>query len=69
MRNGQIVAFALSTIFLGGCATQTSERSMSAPVSAVESAIPRESVAAERCAESYHMRSSRQGAFHRAVVC
>lgn len=69
MKNGRMVAVALSTILLGGCATHTSESPQTASVIAGAGAIPRESVAAERCAESYHMRSSRQGAFHRAVVC
>lgn len=69
MRNSRIVAFALSTILLGGCATQTSESANSGSVMVGASPIPKESVAAERCLESYQMRSSRQGAFHGAVVC
>jgi PBP1b-binding outer membrane lipoprotein LpoB len=69
MKTGRMLAFALSTILLGGCATPANENRQGAAASAAVSAIPQQSVAAERCLESYRLPSSRHGAFHRAVVC
>jgi hypothetical protein len=68
MKTGRMLAFAISTMLLGGCATPTNENLQGAAASAALSAIPKQSVAAERCLESY-LPSSRHGAFHRAVIC
>ena len=69
MRNGRVMACALSTLLLGGCATQIVDSPQSASVMAGAGAIPKQSVAAERCLESYRLRNSRQGGFHRELEC
>lgn len=70
MKSSQkILLFVLSAIALGGCATQAGEGSQNPSLMAGTSVVPKESVAAERCPESYHMRDSRQGAFHRTIEC
>jgi hypothetical protein len=63
------VLFVLSTMLFGGCATQASDRAQGASLMSGSSVVPKESVAAERCTESYRMRESGQGAFHRTIVC
>ena len=67
--NQKIVVCVLSIMLLGGCATQAGDSVPSAALMAGASVVPKESVAAERCPESYRMRDSGQGAFHRAIVC
>jgi hypothetical protein len=69
MKECRIVVLALSTIFLGGCAAQVGEISPNAALMAGTDPVPKESVAAERCPESYQIRNARQGIFHRLVVC
>jgi len=70
MKNSyKILLCALSMMMLGGCATQGSDGPPNAALMAGASVVPKESVAAERCPESYRMRDSGQGAFHRAIVC
>ena len=56
-------------MLLGGCATQAGDGPPNPSLMAGASVVPKESVAAERCPESYRMRESGQGAFHRAIVC
>jgi PBP1b-binding outer membrane lipoprotein LpoB len=69
MKKGRIVVLALSALFSGGCATQAGEISPSPALKAGTDPVPKESVAAERCPESYQRRNARQGAFHRGIVC
>lgn len=69
MKHRWLLAFTLSTILFGGCATQSSERAHNTSLMAGASAPARESVAADRCVESYRTRNLRPGAFHRAVLC
>jgi hypothetical protein len=70
MRNSyRILLCALSMLLLGGCATQAGHGAPNPSLMAGASVVPKESVAAERCPESYRMRDSEQGAFYRAVEC
>jgi hypothetical protein len=69
MKEGRIVVLALSALFLGGCATQAGEISPSAALMAGTDPVPKVSVAAERCPDSYRIRNVRQGTFHREIVC
>ncbi len=69
MKNRWLVAFTLGTVLFGGCATQSSERAHGTPLMAGTNGPSRESVAADRCIESYRMRNLRDGAFHRAFLC
>ena len=69
MKKSGMVVCALSTIFLGGCATQVGAGPPSAALLAGSDPVPKESVAAERCPESYQIRNARQGTFHREIVC
>lgn len=69
MKQGRIVVLALSALFLGGCATQAGQISANAALMAGTDPVPKESVAAERCPESYQIRNARQGTFHREIVC
>jgi hypothetical protein len=69
VRNSQILLLVLNTILLGGCAIQAGDNSPNAGLMAGASVVPKESVAAERCPESYVMRDSRQGTFHRTIEC
>lgn len=67
MKCGWLLASALGAILLGGCATHTGERLQPALVDA--DAIPKLSVAADRCLESFRLRSSMQGTFLRELIC
>ena len=67
MKCGWVLALALSPLLLGGCATPAGGNLRSALADA--DAIPKVSVAADRCLESYRLRSSMQGAFLREVIC
>jgi len=67
MKLGWLLASALGAILLGGCATQTGESLQ--PALAQANAIPKVSVAADRCLESFRFRSSMQGTFFREVIC
>ena len=67
MKRGWLLASALGASLLGGCATQAGESLQ--PALADANAIPKVSVAAERCLESFRFRSSMQGTFFREVVC
>jgi hypothetical protein len=70
MKNGhKILLCSLSVMLLGGCATQAGDGPPNPSLMAGASVVPKESVAAERCPESYRMRESGQGAFHRVIVC
>lgn len=69
MRNCQILLLVFNTILLGGCAIAASDSLQQTSLMTGASVVPRESVAAERCPESYLMRDSRQGAFHRTIQC
>ena len=70
MKNSQkILLCVLGVILLGGCATQAGDSPQNPALMAGTSVVPKESVAAERCPESYRMRDSGQGAFHRTIVC
>ena len=70
MKMQRVAALALgAAFFLGGCTTVTDDRSQTGPAMAGGRAVPKESVAAERCSESYRTRSSQQGAFFRSVIC
>lgn len=67
MKSGRLLASALSATLLGGCATPTGETLHSALADA--DAIPKVSVAADRCLESYRVRRSMQGAFFGELIC
>jgi PBP1b-binding outer membrane lipoprotein LpoB len=69
MKKGRRAVLALSALFLGGCATQAGEISPNPALIAGTDPVPKESVAAERCPESYQIRNARQGTFHREIVC
>jgi PBP1b-binding outer membrane lipoprotein LpoB len=69
MKEGRMAVLALSALFLGGCATQAGEISPSAALMAGTDPVPKVSVAAERCTDSYRIRNVRQGTFHREIVC
>jgi hypothetical protein len=70
MKNSyKIVLCSLSMMLLGGCATQAGHGAPNPSLMAGASVVPKESVAAERCAESYRIRESEQGAFHRTIAC
>jgi hypothetical protein len=60
---------SVSVMLLGGCATQAAHGPPNPSLMAGASVVPKESVAAERCPESYRMRESGQGTFHRVIVC
>ena len=66
---GRRTVLALSAILLCGCAIQAGEISPNAALMAGTDPVPKESVAAERCPESYQRRNMRQGTFHREIVC
>lgn len=68
MRCGWLLASTLGAIVLGGCATPTTSESLQ-PVLADASEIPKVSVAADRCLESFRFRSSMQGTFFRELIC
>ena len=67
MKLGWLLASALGAILLGGCATQRGESLQ--PALAQANVIPKVSVAADRCLESFRFRSSMQGTFFREVIC
>ena len=67
MKLGWLLASALGAILLGGCATPAGERLQ--PALAQANAIPKVSVAADRCLESFRFRSSMQGTFFRELIC
>jgi PBP1b-binding outer membrane lipoprotein LpoB len=69
MKKGRMMVLALSALFLGGCATQVGEISPNPALMAGTDPVPKESVAAARCPESYQIQNARQGAFHREIVC
>lgn len=70
MKNTQKVAACLvGILLLGGCATPAADGATTGSVMLGASVVPKESVAAERCPESYRMLESRQGTFHRMMVC
>ena len=69
MKKGRMVALALSALFLGGCATQAGEITPNPALMAGVDPVPKESVAAARCPQSYQLQNQRQGAFHREIVC
>ena len=70
MKNRQkIPACLFSILLLGGCATPSTDGAATRSVMLGDSVVPRESVAADRCPESYLTRSWRQGAFHRMMIC
>ncbi len=83
MKSYWMVALALVTILVSGCATQNSERSIATVTTAhcvdpasrrIEchdglSALNKQSVAAERCVETILLRGTRHGALHRTVLC
>jgi len=66
MKSGWL-AWCLNAILLGGCATATGDGVQPALVDA--DAIPKVSVAADRCLESFRFRSSTQGTFLRELIC
>ena len=68
MKGSQFLLFVASVLFLAGCATQ-GEGPQNPSLMQGASAVPKESVAAERCPELYQRQEARQGAFHRAIVC
>ncbi len=68
MKSSQFLLLMVSALFLAGCATQV-EGPQNPSLLQGASAVPKESVAAERCPESYQRQESRQGAFHRAIEC
>lgn len=68
MKSGWLLASALSAMLLGGCATSTNEKSLQNAATGAD-AIPKVSVAADRCLESFRLRSPTQGAFARALMC
>lgn len=67
MKCNCLLASALGAMLLGGCATPTGERLQ--PALADANAIPKVSVAADRCLESFRYRSSMQGTFLRELIC
>ena len=70
MKNRQkIPACLFSILLLGGCATPSTDGAATRSVMLGDSVVPRASVAADRCPESYLTRSWRQGAFHRMMIC
>ncbi len=69
MKNGRMASLVLSALFLGGCATQAGEISPNPALMAGTDPVPKESVAAARCPESYQIQNARQGTFHREIVC
>ena len=70
MKNTQkILAWLFGILLLGGCATPSTDGAPTRPVMLSDSVVPKESVAADRCPESYLTRSWRQGAFHRMMIC
>jgi len=70
MKNTQKIPVGLfSIVLLGGCAAPAGDRMQAGSAMLGASIVPRESVAAERCAESFRMRESRQGTFFRMMTC
>jgi hypothetical protein len=70
MKNIQGISAGLfGLLLLGGCAAPAGDGAPAGSVMLGASVVPKESVAAERCPESYRMLESRQGAFHRMMVC
>lgn len=67
MKCGWLLASVLGVILLGGCATPTGESLQPGVADAI--AIPKVSVAADRCLESFRFRSSMQGTFLRELIC
>ena len=67
MKYRWLLASSLSAMLLGGCATPAGERSHAALADV--NAIPKVSVAADRCLESFRFRSSMQGTFLREMIC
>ena len=67
MKSGLALASAFSAILLGGCATPANETLQRALTDA--DPIPKVSVAADRCLESFRVRRSMQGAFFRELIC
>ena len=67
MKCGWLLASVLGAILVGGCATPPSESLQ--PALPDTNAIPKVSVAAERCLESFRFRSSMQGTFFRELIC
>ena len=66
---GRMAVLALSAISLCGCAIQAGEISPNPALMAGTDPVPKVSVAAERCPDSYRVRNVRQGTFHREIVC
>ena len=62
-----LLGCTVSAVLLAGCATPGGERSHAALADA--NAIPKVSVAADRCLESFRFRSSMQGTFLRELIC
>ena len=70
MKNTQKVPACLfSILLLGGCATPATDGAPTGSTLLGANVVPRGSVAADRCSESYLMRSWRQSAFHRMMMC
>ena len=69
MKKSRRVVLALSALFLGGCATQAGEIAPNPALMAGVDPVPKESVAGERCPQSYQIQNQRQGTFHREIVC
>ena len=66
---GRMAVLALSAILLCGCAIQAGEISPNPALMAGTDPVPKESVAAARCPQSYQIQNQRQGTFHREIVC
>ena len=65
----QFPLFVVCILFsLAGCATQ-GEGPQNPSLMQGASAVPKESVAAERCPEWYRTHESKEGTFHRAIAC
>lgn len=67
MKYRWLLASSLSAMLVGGCATPVGERPHAALADA--DAIPKVSVAADRCLESFRFRSLMQGTFLRELIC
>lgn len=66
---GRMAVLALNAILLCGCAIQAGEISPNPALMAGIDPVPKESVAGERCPQSYQIQNLRQGTFHREIVC
>ena len=62
-----LLGSTVSAVLLGGCATPGGERSH--PALADANAVPKVSVAGDRCLESFRFRSTMQGAYLRELIC